>query len=456
MLTGQYVYGDRVRLSKLVERETSIFSKRTSKSKEAFEQSRKVLLGGVPMSWMSKWSGGYPIFFKSARDSKISDLDGNIYVDFCLGDTGAMAGHSPGATVSAVIERVRDKGGITTMLPSLDAVNAASALSARFPLPYWQFTLSATDANRFALRFARQITGRSKVLVFSYCYHGTVDESFIVLDNGVPRSRTGNVGPAVDPTDTTVVVEFNDIEAVRRALSTYEIAAVLTEPALTNIGIVLPVAGFHEELRRLCSETSTLLIIDETHTFSAGYGGATELFGLDPDMITIGKSIGGGVPVGAYGVSDAVAERLLADQEADLVDTGGVGGTLAGNALSVAAVAATLEHVFTKEAFAKMIDLCATFEQGVTDAFFEFGAPFCAVRLGARIEYRFTPSPPLNGGESASYGDDLLDQYFHLYMANRGVLMTPFHNMALMAPTTTLEDVETHTNLFKEAVGELF
>lgn len=451
-----FVYNDRKRLETLLDREREVFAKRTQLSLAAFEQSRRALIGGVPMSWMSKWSGGYPIFFESARGSRIIDVDGNSYIDFCLGDTGAMAGHSPEPTVDSVIDRIQLKGGVTTMLPSLDSIKAATALKSRFPLPLWQFTLSATDANRFALRFARQITGRKKILVFSYCYHGTVDESFTVLKDGVSVSREGNVGPAVDPAVTTEAVEFNDIDAVRRALSTGEIAAVLTEPALTNIGIVLPEDGFHEQLRSLCTETGTLLVVDETHTFSAGYGGATELYGLKPDIITIGKSIGGGVPVGAYGVSEAIADQLLRDDRADLVDTGGVGGTLAGNALSVAAVATTLNSVFTQEAFLEMIDLASRFEAGVTQAFQAHGAPFCVIRLGARVEYRFCPNPPKNGGESAAYGDEMLDEYFHLYCLNRGVLMTPFHNMALMSPSTSLADVDAHSSIFNDAVSELF
>ncbi len=455
-MTADFVYKDRNRLSVLVDRERELFGRRTKLSKAAFDESKRALLGGVPMSWMGKWSGGYPIFFEKAEGSKITDVDGNTYVDLCLGDTGAMAGHTPEATLDAVIQRIQVHGGVTTMLPTLDSIRAANALKERFPLALWQFTLSATDANRFALRFARQITGRKKVLVFSYCYHGTVDESFIILKDGVPVSRSGNVGPPIDPTTTTEVVEFNDIDSVRRVLQSKECAAVLTEPALTNIGIVLPDDGFHDELRKICTETGTLLIIDETHTFSAGYGGATGLFGLEPDIITIGKSIGGGIPVGAYGVSEQIGTQLITDREADLVDTGGVGGTLAGNALSVAAVAATLGSVFTKEVFSKMIDLAKNFEAEVNRIFEIYSAPFCVTRLGARVEYRFTPKAPKNGGESAAAGDELLDEYFHLYCVNRGVLMTPFHNMALMSPSTSQSDVDLHTDVFNKAVSELF
>ena len=451
-----FVYKDRDRLNVLILRERELFARRTKLSMVAFGESRQALLGGVPMSWMAKWSGGYPLFFDTARGSQITDVDGNTYVDFCLGDSGAMAGHSPESTINAVMERIQVHGGVTTMLPTLDSIRAARALKERFPLPLWQFTLSATDANRFALRFARQFTGRKKVLVFSYCYHGTVDESFIVLKDGVPVSRSGNVGPAIDPTMTSEVVEFNDIEAVKNVLRSNTCAAMLTEPALTNIGIVLPEDGFHEELRKICTETGTLLIIDETHTFSAGYGGATGLFGLAPDIITIGKSIGGGIPVGAYGVSESIGSRLIADEEVDLVDTGGVGGTLAGNALSVAAVATTLNSVFTKEAFSKMIELAINFEAGVQEAFENYNAPFCVTRLGARVEYRFTPEAPKNGGESAAVGDEMLDEYFHLYCVNRGVLMTPFHNMALMSPSTSQADVDVHTEIFNDAVSELF
>jgi glutamate-1-semialdehyde 2,1-aminomutase len=405
------------------------------------------------MSWMTMWAGGFPLFFESAAGAGLRDVDGRDYVDLCLGDTGAMAGHAPGPTVAAVERQARR--GVTAMLPSEDAAAVGDELVRRFGLGAWQFALTATDANRWALRMAREITGRPKVLVFSYCYHGTVDETFVVLEDGRPRSRPGNVGPAVDPTETSAVVEFNDVEGLERALAAGDVACVLAEPALTNIGIVLPEPGFHDALRALTRDAGTLLVIDETHTFSAGPGGYTRAHGLEPDLMTIGKAIGGGVPVAAYGMTDEVAERVLASPDADLEDVGGVGGTLAGNALSLAATRATLGEVLTDDAFAGMIELAERHEAAVNEVISSRGVPWHVVRLGARAEYRFSPEQPRTGGEAAAASDPELDAYVHLYLMNRGVLITPFHNMALMCPATTADDVDGHSQAFAAAVDEL-
>ncbi|MFZ9751445.1 MAG: transaminase, partial [Candidatus Nanopelagicales bacterium] len=338
------------KLNQLLVRERATYLATHPKSYAAYQNSHN-LFGKVPMTWMNKWSGGFPLYLDHAAGNSITDIDGNTYIDFALGDTGAMAGHSPQATINAVSKRMAELGGITTMLPTEDAQWVGDDLTKRFGLPLWSFTLSATDANRWALRIARLVTGRPKILVFSYCYHGSVDETFITLDDaGKPRSRPGNVAPAVDPTETTRVVEFNDFAALQRELAHGDVAAILMEPALTNIGIVLPESGFLAKVREVATATGTLLINDETHTFSARPGGATKAMNLSPDMITIGKSIGGGIPCGAYGITREIADKVAKHQEADLVDVGGVGGTLAGNALSIAAMRGTLENIFTDEA----------------------------------------------------------------------------------------------------------
>ncbi len=444
---------DRGRLARLIERERERFTSHHPRSAELFERTGRTLLGGVPMSWMTMWAGGFPLFFAEASGARLTDVDGHEYVDLCLGDTGAMAGHAPGPTVEAVERQLRR--GTTTMLPNEDAVAVGDELVRRFGLDAWQFALTATDANRWVLRMAREITGRPQVLVFSYCYHGTVDETFVVLDEDGERSRPGNVGPAVDPTVTTKVVEFNDLAALEEVLAPGDVACVLAEPALTNIGIVPPEPGFHDALRRLTRDTGTLLVIDETHTFSAGPGGYTGAHGLEPDLLTIGKAIGGGVPVAAFGMTADVAERILASPDADLEDVGGVGGTLAGNALSLAATRATLEHVLTDAAFEHMIGLAERHERAVREVIESREMPWHVVRLGARAEYRFRPEPPRTGGEAAAATDADLDAYVHLYLMNRGVLITPFHNMALMCPATTGEDVDRHAEVFAEAVDEL-
>jgi glutamate-1-semialdehyde 2,1-aminomutase len=448
---------DRSRVQSLLERERAEFEAQNPKSR-AMHEAADHLVGGVPMTWMNKWAGGFPLAFSEAHRNRITDLDGQTRIDFALGDTGAMAGHSPKATAEAVTRRVGELGGITTMLPTQDAEWVANELTQRFGLGHWSFTLSATDANRWALRLARLITGRPKILVFSYCYHGSVDETFVVLDDqGNPTSRPGNVAPAVNPTQTTRVVEFNDLDALERELAHGDVAAVLAEPALTNIGIVLPEPGFHEALREATRRHGTLLMIDETHTFSAGWGGATSAWGLEPDIFTIGKSLGGGVPCGAYGLSDDVLERLTVALRsgADIIDVGGVGGTLAGNALSTSAMRATLESVLTKDAFEHMITLAGSFTEGITTALEASRLPWSVSQLGARAEYRFVSPAPTNGGASAKAADDDLDELVHLYMANRGVLITPFHNMALMCPDTSQDDVDRHSELFAAMCMEI-
>ena len=438
-----------------LERERAQFADRHPGSRELHERARASLLAGVPMSWMTMWAGGHPVYMAEARGAWVRDVDGNEYADLCLGDTGAMAGHSPEPTVRAVERRLRELGGATTMLPTEDAAAVGHELARRFGLPFWQFSLTATDANRWLLRIARHVTGRPKVLVFNWCYHGSVDESLVTLAGGEARMREGNVGPAIDPALTTRVAEWNDLDGLEAELSQGDVACVLTEPALTNIGIVLPEPGFLDGVRELTRRFETLLIVDETHTLSAGPGGCTGAWGLEPDAVTLGKAIGGGVPIGAYGVSADLAERIAAADDADLEDTGGVGGTLACNALSLAAARATLEQVLTAEAFERMSALCERFARGAEAAMVERGVPWTVVSLGARAEYRFCPEPPRTGAESAAVADRAVEEFLHLYLLNRGVLITPFHNMALMCPATSESDVDRHTAVFAEALGEV-
>ena len=446
---------DRDRLARLLVEERNEHLRRSPKSLALYE-SADHLFGRVPMTWMNKWSGGYPLYLASARGNRIEDVDGNEYVDFALGDTGAMAGHSPEPTVRAVHQRISVLGGITTMMPSEDAEWVAADLTRRFGLPLWSFSLTATDANRWALRLARMVTGRPKVLAFSYCYHGSVDETFVVRGpDGQAMLRPGNVGAPGDVAETTRVAEFNDLASVEAALRHGDVAVVITEPALTNIGIVLPEPGFLEGLRDLCTAHGTLLLIDETHTISAGPGGCTRAWGLQPDIFVIGKSLGGGVPSGAYGITHELAERTRDHPDADLVDVGGVGGTLAGNVLSTAAMRATLDEVLTDDAFEHMIALATRFREGVERVLSRYDVDWSVSQLGARAEYRFARPAPRNGTESADAGDSEIEEYLHLFMANRGVLMTPFHNMALMCPATAAVDVDLHTALFDQAVGRL-
>jgi len=450
---------DRTRLAPLLAAEQAAYTKDHPCSRALFDEAGN-LFGRVPMTWMNMWTGGFPLYLDRATGNRVTDVDGHTYVDFALGDTGAMAGHSPAPTVAAVQRRMGELGGITTMLPTEDAQWVGAELTRRFGVPLWSFTLSATDANRWAIRLARLATGRPKVLVFAYCYHGSVDEAFALPGpEGKTESRPGNVAPPVDLDLTTRAVTWNDLEAVEAALAHGDVAAILTEPALTNIGIVPPEPGFLEGLRELATRYGALLMIDETHTFSTGWGGATRAWGLQPDIFVIGKSIGGGIPSGAYGISEEVARAVTRHTEAgeaDIVDVGGVGGTLAGNALSTAAMRATLGEVLTEDAFAHMTELATAFTKGVQATLDELDVPWSINQLGARAEYRFARPAPTTGEASAAAADEELDAYMHLAMVNRGILMTPFHNMALMCPETSREDVERHTEVFREVVAALF
>jgi glutamate-1-semialdehyde 2,1-aminomutase len=445
---------DRARLRRLLEREQAEFARRNPRSAAAYQRADS-LFGRVPMTWMNKTSAHFPLYLDGARGARVTDVDGHSYVDFSLGDTGSMAGHSPAPVVEAVRRRVEELGGLAVMLPTEQAQTAGAQLAERFGLPRWSFSLTATDANRWAIRLARAVTGRSKILVDSYCYHGSVDESLIVTSPQGGAPRPGNVGAPVPVTATSRVAEFNDLDGLERELAHGDVAAVLMEPALTNIGIVLPEPGYLEGVRDLTRRHGSLLILDETHTFCVGFGGATKAWGLEPDLVTIGKAIGGGIPAGAYGLSAELADRLLSRPELDLVDMGGVGGTLAGNALSIAAVCATLGEVLTEEAFAHMHALAERFEAGVAQVIAAHALPWSVTRLGARVEYRFADPAPRTGTEAAAVHDQELDDYLHTYLANRGILLTPFHNMALMSPATSAADVDLHSRLFADAVADL-
>jgi glutamate-1-semialdehyde 2,1-aminomutase len=431
----------------LLREELELFAREHPRSRELAGRARRSLLAGVPMHWMVRWAGGFPVYATDAEGARFHDVDGREYVDLCLGDTGAMTGHSPQPTVRAVQEQVAR--GITLMLPSEDALWVGEELTRRFGLARWQFALTATDANRFAIRLARHVTGRPRILVYNWCYHGTVDETVATLDErGEVVPREGSLGPPVPPAETTRVVEWNDVAALEAALAHGDVACVLAEPALTNIGIVPPQPGYHEALRELTRRHGTLLIIDETHTLCAGPGGYTRAHGLEPDLLTVGKAIAGGIPAAAYGFSEEVAERVEAAIPDAQSDVGGVGGTLAANVLSLAAMRATLGEVLTDEAFARMVELGERFEAGVQSVIDAHGLPWHVTRIGARVEYLFRPERPVTGSDAAAGGDPLLDRLAHLWALNRGILLTPFHNMALMCPATSEADVDLHTQVF--------
>ncbi len=444
----------RERLAQLRAIEEARFIELHPKSKIASDDAKKNMYAGVPMSWMAKWPGPYPIFIKEAKGARFRDIDGNNYIDFCLGDTGSMGGHSPDALVAAIREQVGR--GITAMLPTQDGAIVSGELARRFGLPLWQFTVSATDANRHVLRYARLITGKSKIVVIDRCYHGSVDETLATLDSGgATIAREGNLGAPILLDQTTRVVEFNDLAGMESALAHGDVAAILMEPAMTNVGIVLPEVGYLGAVAELAKRFGALLIIDETHTISVGVGGMVAQLGLKPDFLTIGKAIGGGIPTGTFGMTRKVAASIAKLVEVKAIDTGGIGGTLAGNALSLAAMRATLSEVLTEENFTKMIELGTRWCDGVDAVIKKYNLPWSCNRLGARGEYMFAANPPRTGRAAAAAADFELEQYIHLRMLNDGFLITPFHNMALMSPATTQADVDAHTAAFARMCADL-
>lgn len=443
----------RQRIQELLEREKATFETSHSRSRELATESAPHFLAGVQMPWLVEWESPFTVFVEKAKGAQITDVDGNQYVDLCLGDTGAMFGHSPDVLVDAIREAV-DRG-LTYMLPTEDGMAIASDFERRTGLPRWSFTLTATDANRFATRIARAITGRSKILVFDGCYHGTHDETLARLDDGMINPREGSVGPPVPLEQTTRVVEFNDLVALERELAYEDVACVLAEPALTNAGMVLPDDGYHEALRELTRKHGTLLIIDETHTISSGPGGYTQAHGLKPDMFVLGKPIGGGIPAAVYGCTEEIAKRFddLLDPDHPVVV--GIGGTLSGNALSLRAVRTMLEKVITEDNFNYMFKIAERLETGIRKTIESNKLPWHVSRMGARVEYGHTVHPRRTAREVEESTDSELEQLLHLYCLNRGVMITPFHNMMLTSPATTEAHVDRHNEIFAECVSEL-
>jgi len=442
---------DRNRVTRLLELEDERYVESHPKSQELFARASHSLLNGLPMNWMEKWPSPYPPFMQRAVGGRLWDADGNEYIDFCLGDTGAMAGHSPLGAIDAITHQAAN--GLTAILPTEDAIWVGEELTRRFGVGIWQVAMTATDANRFAMRLARHITGRNKILVFNWCYHGTVDEALAILDGEHVVRRPGVVGSTCDPSHTTRVVEFNDVAALARELSHGDVACVLCEPALTNIGIILPEPNFHHQLRRLTREAGTLLVIDETHTLCAGPGGMTGAEHLSPDLLVVGKSIGGGFPVAALGMTHEVATAASEPVREPHLNISGIGGTLSGNALAIAAVRGNLETSLRDEDYAYTVPLAARWADGVAAVIADADLAWTVTQLGCRAEYWL--SDPRTARQAADTVDDDVERFLHLYALNRGLLLTPFHNMALMCTSITGADVDTHTEVFEAAVSAL-
>ncbi|MCD4485734.1 aspartate aminotransferase family protein [Chromobacterium vaccinii] len=419
-------------------RETDDFLARHPRSLALAERAGGHLLFGVPLHWMDDWPTPRSLFLAEARDAKLTDVDGHVYADFCLGDTGAMFGHSP-VPVAEAIARESARG-LTAMLPGEDALWVAEELSRRFGLPVWQFALSASDANRFAIRWARAVTGRDRILVFNGCYHGTVDDVFVDLAGGEAVPRASLLGQVYDLTDHSRVVEFNDLAALEEALADGSVACVLAEPAMTNIGMVLPDPGYWEQAQAIIRRHGSLLLLDETHTISCGPGGYAAAHGLRPDMLVLGKPLAGGLPAAAYGFSAELAARAQQAKRAAPPGHSGIGTTLSANRLACAAMRANLAEVMTEGNYRIMFERAGRLAQGLRELFARFALPWCVTLLGARCEFQFTARPPLNGSEAEAGQDEELERCVHLYLLNRGLLITPFHNMLLFSPHTSEAD----------------
>ncbi|MDB5658986.1 MAG: aspartate aminotransferase family protein [Cypionkella sp.] len=442
------------RLEKLRAREAKRFAQGRPKARAALDAGSDVFLDGVPLHWMKDWPMPHLPLIASAKGARITDIDGYEIDDFCLGDTGSMFGHSP-APVAKAIRRQASRG-LTYMLPSEDALEAGRLLTKRFGDFRWQIATTATDANRFAIRVARAITGRAKILVFNGCYHGTVDDVMVELSGGITQNREGLLGQIADLTLGAIACEFNDLSAVEAALAKGDVAAILTEPVMTNSCMVLPDPGFHDGLRTLSLKYGALLIMDETHTISTGLGGYTGVHGLAPDMFVVGKCVAGGMPTAVWGLTPETAARYDAANSARAPGHSGMGTTLSANPMQFACLKATLADVMTAKNYAHMETLAQRLAQGLGKSIARHNAPWHVVRVGARVEFICAPGPLHNGSEAALAHQPSVESALHVALLNRGCLIAPFHNMMLISPATKKRQVDRLIAAFDETLSELF
>ncbi|MCB2126136.1 MAG: aspartate aminotransferase family protein [Rhodobacteraceae bacterium] len=445
---------DRDRLKQVAEREGRRFAASRPKTSAALEAGAGTFLDAVPMHWMKDWPMPFPMVVDHAEGARITDIDGYGIDDFCLGDTGSMFGHSPKPVAKAIRRQARR--GLTYMLPTDAAMEAGRLLTERFGDFKWQIATTATDANRFALRVARAVTGKPKVLVFNGCYHGTVDDAMVQLSNGKTVTRPGLTGQVMDLTEVSTCAEFNDLASVEAALKTGEVAAILTEPVMTNSCMVLPEPGFHEGLRKLATRYKALLIIDETHTISSGLGGYTAVHGLDPDIFVVGKCVAGGMPTAVWGLRPKLAKDYLDFNAGRLSGHSGMGTTLSANPMQFACLEATLAEVMTAEAYAHMEKGAERLSTGLKRVIEAHGAPWHVVRVGARVEFICAPGPLRNGAEAAMAHVPEVEAVLHTALLNRGCLIAPFHNMMLVSPATKKRQIDRLVTAFDEILTELF
>ncbi|PKO77953.1 MAG: aspartate aminotransferase family protein [Betaproteobacteria bacterium HGW-Betaproteobacteria-15] len=434
-------------------RERQSFAERNPASAALAAQASEHLLFGVPLHWMNDWGTPFALHVCQASGAQVTDVDSHRLVDFCLGDTGAMFGHAPAPVAAALVKQATR--GYTTMLATADAAAVGQLLAERFGLPFWQFAMSATDANRYIVRWIRAATGRKKLLVFNGCYHGTIEDVFVDLVNGQSVQRDSLLGQVHDLTEHTVVVEFNDLPALEAALQQGDVACVLAEPVMTNIGMVLPEPGFWGEAQALIKKHGALLVMDETHTISTGPGGYARAHGIEADALVLGKPVGGGVPCAVYGMSADLAARAVKAKQDAPPGHSGIGTTLTGNMLAMAAMRATLAEVMTPAAYAHMLSLAEWLAGGLRGLIARHGLPWCVTQVGARTEFQFCSAPPRSGGEAEGVLDPELEHLIHLGLLNRGVMITPFHNMMLVCPQATEEDVALLLGALDEVLSQI-
>jgi glutamate-1-semialdehyde 2,1-aminomutase len=408
---------------------------------------------GVPFHWMLDWPSPFPIVAASAKDATLNSIDGQVFDDFCLGDTASMFGHSPPALAAALAKQAGQ--GLSYMLPTAKGAELGDMLAAMFGLPHWQVTTTASEANRAVIRWCRGLTKRDKILIFNGCYHGAVDDVFVDLRDGKPVNRPSLIGQVQDLLPTTVAIEFNDVDALEAALREGGIACVLAEPVMTNIGMVRDAPGFLQQLRRLCSETGTILVFDETHTISSGYGGHSNTHGPKPDIMVVGKSIGGGVPCAVYGFTAEVAAKMEALNRSRLPGHSGIGTTLSANALAITAMHAMLGQVVTRDAYAHMLIIADRLVAGLNAIIAGHNLDWHVSHVGARVEFVCSANPPRDGSEARKAMDHELENAIHIYLTNRGVLLAPFHNMMLLSPVTQSEQVDRLLQEMGNCVAEL-
>ena len=442
------------RLAAFATREAAAYAKARPKSAKALEKGADVFLGRVPMHWMADWPMPHLPLVAKAQGARIEDIDGIKLDDFCLGDTGSMFGHSPAPVAKAIRQQARR--GLTYMLPSEAALEAGRLLTERFGAFRWQIATTATDANRFALRVARAITGKPKVLVFNGCYHGTVDDTFVSLENGKTVNSPGLLGQVNDLTQTAICCEFNDLAGVEAALAKGDVAAILTEPVMTNSCMVLPQAGFHDGLRQLSLKYGALLIMDETHTISSGLGGYTRVHSLRPDIFVVGKCVAGGMPTAVWGLTDETATRYEAANAQREPGRSGMGTTLSANPMQFACLVANLAEVMTPENYAHMEKLAERLSHGLARVIDRHKAPWHVVRVGARVEFICAPGPLQNGTQAGFAHQPQVEAALHTGLINRGTLIAPFHNMMLISPATKKAQVDRLIASFDAILSDLF